>query len=178
MYVKMIMAMSINGKITRGDDSNPAHWTSPEDQKRFLRSLRTCDVIVIGRATYEAGPAFWGNLPVKVAVMSHDTSAAVAKKLPPNIRFMNGTPVNILKHFADHKLSRVLLAGGGVVNADFLKAGIVDEISLTVEPKIFGNGRPLVAESNFTADFALTSVNWMNARGSILLTYRKVPAKK
>ena len=33
-----------------------------------------------------------------------------------------------------------ILGGGAKTNAHFLKAGLVDELLLTIEPKIFGNG--------------------------------------
>lgn len=178
MYVKMVLAMSINGRITNSDDSNPAHWTSKEDQQHIMSVYKSSDVVVIGRNTYEAGPTFFGSLPVKVAVMSHDTSPEVAKKLPRNVRFINGAPENILKHFGEFKANRILIAGGGVVNADFLKAGLVDEIVITVEPKIFGKGKLAFAEQDFTADFRLSSVKWLNSGGSIILTYRKAPAAK
>jgi dihydrofolate reductase len=178
MFVRMIMATSINGLITKGDDPNPAHWTSKEDQRHLISVIKSCDVMVIGRNTYEAGPSFFGNLPVKVAVMSHDTSPEIAKRLPRNVRFFNGKPDKILKHFEGLDVKRVLIGGGGSVNSDFMKAGLVDELTLTIEPKIFGSGKPIFAASDFAIDMTLTNIRWLNANGSIILTYRKSPVKK
>ena len=174
MFIKMMMAATINGKITKGDDPIPAHWTSPEDHYRFQRAVQTAELLIIGRGTYDVGPDYFARLPVKVAIMSRSATPAEAKKLPPNVRFFNKTPEQMVELIKKSKLSRILVAGGSVVNRDFLKAGLVDEILLTLEPHVFGSGKPLVAEGDFTSQFRLENVQWANPNGTLFLSYKKV----
>ena len=68
----------------------------------------------------------------------------------------------------------MLLVGGGKTNALFLEASLVNEIYLTVEPKLFGMGKSLIAEGNFTKNLKLQSVKKLNEQGTLLLKYNIV----
>jgi riboflavin biosynthesis pyrimidine reductase len=47
---------------------------------------------------------------------------------------------------ADYGVEIVLLDSGGTLNAAMLRAGVVDEISLLLHPRVVGHGTPLVLE--------------------------------
>ena len=57
-------------------------------------------------------------------------------------------PVSIAHTLADRGLTRVLIEGGGVLAASFLKAGLVDRLAWFHAPKIIGSGgRPAIADA-------------------------------
>ena len=47
----------------------------------------------------------------------------------------------ILNELENRGFSKALICGGTFVNTMFLKNNLIDEIQLTIEPKIFGSGR-------------------------------------
>ena len=67
--------------------------------------------------------------------------------------------------------TEMLLAGGGEINTLFFENNLVTDISLTIEPKIFGKGRPLVGEGDFFTSLKLQSIKQLNEKGTLLLHY-------
>ena len=54
MKVTMVMLSSVDGKTTQGNNKNVYVWSSKEDQKHFFSINQKNNLIVMGRATYEA----------------------------------------------------------------------------------------------------------------------------
>ena len=67
--------------------------------------------------------------------------------------------------------SEAVMAGGAGANALFLKAGLVDEIWLTIEPLVFGTGIDLFRGTEFDLRASLISVEQLNERGTVHLKY-------
>lgn len=64
------------------------------------------------------------------------------------------------------------MAGGRHVSAEFLAAGIVDDIYLTYEPLLFSQGTTMLAdESWLEVSLRLQSVKQLNERGTLLAHY-------
>ena len=64
-----------------------------------------------------------------------------------------------------------LLVGGSEINTLFFRDKLVDEIWLTIEPKIFGNGNDLTTGQNFDIELKLKSSKRLNTTGTLLLKY-------
>lgn len=56
----------------------------------------------------------------------------------------------------------VFLAGGGALNASFMKEKLINEIYLDVEPVIFGKGIQVVAPSEFEYELDLLEIKKLN----------------
>ena len=54
MKVIMVMLVSVDGKTTFGDNQNVYSWSSIEDKKQFFSFIKKNNLIVMGRATYDA----------------------------------------------------------------------------------------------------------------------------
>src|SRR3972149_9690226 len=54
MKVIMVMLVSVDGKTTFGDNQNVYSWSSIEDKKQFFSLIKKNNLIVMGRATYDA----------------------------------------------------------------------------------------------------------------------------
>jgi len=49
----------------------------------------------------------------------------------------------------------VIVAGGSILNSAFIKANLIDEVYLDIEPIIIGNGIPVFANEDFTTQLQL-----------------------
>ncbi len=73
-----------------------------------------------------------------------------------------------LKHLLD--IRTLLLEGGSIINGAFQRAGVIDELSLVVDPVIGGEGKPLCMDSRME-EYKL--VNLRNHDGIIWMNYRR-----
>lgn len=73
-----------------------------------------------------------------------------------------------LKHIVG--INTLLLEGGSTLNGAFQRAGVIDELSLVVDPVIGGEGKPLCADSK-TEDYTLSQIE--NHNGILWLNYKK-----
>ncbi len=68
-------------------------------------------------------------------------------------------------------IDKLLLEGGSDINGSFLRAGAVDELSLTVAPTVAGaESKPLFA-GGVVSDYKLSSADTQN--GVLILSYKK-----
>lgn len=167
----MVMVMSIDGKITKWNESNISAWTSKEDKEHFFSLVEKSTAIIMGRKTYEAAKSVIKHSPntIRIVVTSHPKKFS-SQKVPGQLEFSNESPNKILEKLSKHK--EVLLLGGGHTNTTFLKEGLVNEIKLTVEPFFFGNGERLIADEMLDLKMKLLSATRLNSKGTLLLHYK------
>lgn len=163
-----IVATTIDGRI-----GLHAHhfvdWTSRED-KTFLRSiLDSCDVCVVGNNTYQTAK----QLLVKRCCIVLTRSVTTIKPLSKKLILCNPNGVDIKSILVDYRTVAVL--GGTQTYSYFLEQGLIDELYLTIEPLVFGQGLPIFeCEAGGQWGFRLVSAKKLNKVGSILLHYRKI----
>lgn len=143
MKVILIAAVSANGFIGEHADQTSLDWTSKEDTKFFVEKTKEIGVLVMGRRTYETiGRPLPGRLNIIMSRKPADYSSA-----PGLLEFTTAEPVEIVRKLEERGYESVAIAGGATVYSAFLKAGLVNELYLTVEPVLFGTGVPLFADS-------------------------------
>ena len=67
-------------------------------------------------------------------------------------------------------IQTLLLEGGSILNGAFQRAGVIDELSLVVDPAIGGEGKPLCMDSR-VEEYCLVEVK--NHNGILWLNYKK-----
>lgn len=67
-------------------------------------------------------------------------------------------------------INKLLLEGGSILNGAFQRAGVIDELSLVVDPVIGGEGKPLCMDSSME-EYRL--VDLKNHDGILWLNYRR-----
>ena len=83
---------------------------------------------------------------------------------------MKGEPENTLKELEKMGYTSAILGGGSFVNGMFLEHKLVDEIHITIEPKIFGDGLGLF-KGDFDVNLKLIDCEKVN-EDSIVLKYK------
>jgi dihydrofolate reductase len=125
-------------------------FASEADKTHFRATLRECDACVMGRATYEVSKdrmrpqAFPG---LRRVVWTHQPEAYAAEALPGVMEFTAEPPAETANRLRADGRKRCALLGGGTVNAAWLAAGLVDEVCVTIESRIFGFGTALAGVS-------------------------------
>jgi len=167
----MIDVCSANGFLTRGEDTVLSNWVSDEDLDRFSRVKNSHRLLVMGSKTYEAIRPKPQSERLRVVLTSRPQDF-LQDMVPGQLEFTSQEPVALVSDLEVRGYTSLLLLGGGLVNAAFLAAGLVDELDLTIEPVLFGNGTPLIATAELEAKLQLLSVEKLNERGTLLLHYR------
>ena len=138
MKVVLLMAITLDGKVAKHAD-HPADWTSKADKKIFVKETKDAGVIIMGQTTYDTiGRPLPGRLNV-VMDFEPDTS----KNIPGELEYTKKQPKELLAEMAERGFKKVIIGGGSTINGLFLRMGLIDEIWLTIEPKVFGKGLPL-----------------------------------
>ena len=157
-----MMAMTADGKIAKSSDHFP-NWTSKEDKKMFVAVTKEHGVVIMGEKTFKTFPK---PLPDRMNVVF------TLEKNPPqieNVKWVTGEPEEVVAELEKEGHASAVLGGGTNLNSQFLKKGLVNEIYLTVEPKIFGSGLGLF-DGDFDVNLKLMSLE-MLGEGSVLLKY-------
>lgn len=172
MKVVIVAVSSLDGKITRGEDPNIYSWTSKEDAKLFFSLIKKYNLIVMGRKTYEAARSRIklkkGKLRI---VLTKHPKLYFSEVIKGSLEFSSESPRKLVNRLKGKGYKKMLVVGGGGVNGLFLKAALVDEIWLTIEPQIFGTGKPLVDSGELDVALRLKSIRRLNKQGTLHLRY-------
>ncbi len=167
MKLVLYMAVSIDGIAALDKNRGIEEYGSKEDHDFFIGESKKCDAVIMGRNT-----AFCKISGVPNIVLTHSA--------PRDLGFANdsgdgrvclcGAAEEVYKKVAEMGFEKVALLGGPATNLNFLRAGLVDEIFLTVEPVTIGRGIHFLNEPLVT-NWTLADTQVLNKRGTIVLHY-------
>ncbi len=165
MKITLIAAISADGKIAEKADQSSLDWTSKEDTQFFIETTKQAGTVVMGRKTFATI-----NKPLKGRRLIILTSNPSQDAPMPGVEFTSEGPAELVRRLADEGVAQLALAGGSSVYGQFLKAGLVTDVYLTIEPILFGAGVPL-AQGFGRIPLKLESIKQLNEQ-SILLHYQ------
>jgi len=141
--VRVFVATSLDGFIAGSEDDLswlPAPRT--DEDYGYAKFMDETAALLMGRGTYRVVEGFdawpYDDLPVFVATTRPLGPAA------PTVRVVRGRPDELLTAVKESTDGNVYLDGGGLIR-QFLDAGLVDELTVTVIPVVLGAGTPLFA---------------------------------
>lgn len=157
------MAMTLDGKIAK-NEKHFAGWTSKEDKKLFSEISKKHGVVMMGENTFNTFPA-----PLKERL----NVVFTLRKNPAEmkgVKWVSGDVEKVLEDLEKMGYQSALLGGGAYLNALFLKKKLIDEMIITVEPKIFGKGLSLFRDEEFDVNLHLKEMKKINDN-AIMLHY-------
>ncbi|HBF67426.1 MAG TPA: dihydrofolate reductase [Candidatus Magasanikbacteria bacterium] len=137
MKIILIMATTVDGKIAENVDQPSLDWTSPVDTKFFVKKTKECGVMIMGNTTFAT---IGKPLPGRLSIVLTRDKVLETKSLPGQLEYTTSSPKEIVRNLEARGYKQAALIGGATINTLFLKAKCIDEIYLTIEPKIFGEG--------------------------------------
>ncbi|MCX6762170.1 MAG: dihydrofolate reductase family protein [Candidatus Moranbacteria bacterium] len=168
MKIILMMAMTADGKIAKTSDHFP-DWTSKEDKKYFFETTKNHGAVLMGEKTFKTFPK---PLSDRLNVVF------TLEKYPPeteNVKWVTGEVEKVLEELEKMGYKSAVLGGGAYLNTQFLKKKLINEIWLTIEPKIFGDGLGIFG-GDFDQDLKLISVKKIN-EDSVMVKYRVVNSR-
>ena len=149
-----MMAMTVDGVVAKNSFHN-ADWTSKADKKAFIAETKKHGAIIMGQNTFET---IGRPLPNRLNfILSLEPEKYKAKEIPGVLEFFKGSPQEVVSALEKRGFQTAILGGGPYTNASFLKAGLVDEILITVEPRLFGNGMTFAKGEDLDAQLEFIS---------------------
>lgn len=142
------IATSVDGFIAKpgGDIAwllRPEYATSEMKGLSYDDFISTIDTLVMGRNSFEKVLSFssWPYESMPVVVLS-SKGMTVPNHLQGKVRIESGTPEQIVSQLASEG-KRHLYIDGGITIQRFLKARLINEITITLIPILLGEGIPL-----------------------------------
>jgi len=160
------MAQTVDGKIAKSINDNSLNWTSLEDKKHFGEVTKQIGTVIMGSKTYEA----MGQKALKNRKLIIMTSNPKKYETKEGVEFFTGTPEELVKNLESAGVDHVVLAGGARLNNSFMKDKLVDELLITVEPLIWGNGISIFEGEQIDAKLELIEIAKLN-QDTLLLHY-------
>lgn len=163
MKLTMMMAVTVDGMIAR-DHAHFPDWTCKADKQLFKRLTQAAGVVIFGSKTYDT---IGKPLPDRLNVVM--TRHPERYSGQAGLMFCSDSPKQLLGELSRKGFKEAILAGGATINSLFIEPQLVDELLLTISPKLFGRGITLFSE-RLDLDLELIGMQQLEA-GSVLLRY-------
>jgi len=167
MKTIIIMAQTLDGIIARNVE-HVADWTSKEDKKFFVESTKKGGVIVMGRNTFKTvnDKPLPGRLNLIMTMDEKDKEMEKAGLLEFAVA---EKPQNIIAQLKKRGFKKVFIGGGSMINSLFFDNQLVDELWITIQPKVFGSGLKVFTDQLRDVNLQLRSVK--KANQTVILKY-------
>lgn len=166
MKVILYLAQTINGYIARENDNTP--W-SKEVFRSYYSIVREAGNIIVGRKTHSimkrVGEFKRCGNPFTVIV------SRSLKKAAEKNTIVAKSPAEALRILKGKRFKRIIVGGGSRLATSFMRAGLIDDIYLDVEPRAFGRGVPLFQDSDLDIKLSLVKTVRLS-KNTVRLHYR------
>jgi len=180
----MIAAMTADGFIAQSQDQISTRWTSKEDAGWFARRTKQAGACVMGRTTFQTmgGRALAERLLIiqtSQAELLDENHGKIGNLDELNNWHFNPGKTEVLisslpipelvDKLSKSGVNELAICGGSNIYAQWLQSGLVNNLYLTLEPKLFGQGVPLLAGA-VDIKLDLLSVEKLNSK-TLLIEY-------
>jgi dihydrofolate reductase len=165
----VFIATSLDGFIARSDGR--IDWLSiverPGEDYGYQAFFDTIDTLVVGRKTYETALGFdqWPYAGKRCVVMTSSTPAAKHGET-----FYAGDPAALVDRLTSEGAKRIYVDGGDVIR-QFVAAGLVTDMTLSILPILLGEGARLFGGTGRDVRLDLVSSRAFES-GLVQLEYR------
>jgi dihydrofolate reductase len=151
----VFIATSLDGFIARRDGA--IDWLSiveaAGEDYGYAKFFGDVDALILGRGTYDTALTFpaWPYGDKRCVVLTHGS-----RESRHGERFHAGAPGPLLAELHAAGVRRIYVDGGAVIR-QFLREGLLDDLTLSIVPVLLGDGIPLFDASVPTQRLRLAS---------------------
>jgi dihydrofolate reductase len=172
----LVFVSSLDGKVTKWGNPQVRNWSSQQDQEYYQKLLGTEKLIIMGSKTFNADH-FPPSPHRLLLVMTRDVLKYKKYEVEGQIEFTNKSPLELTEKFRKEKYETMMIVGGAHVSTSFFKEGLIDELWLTIEPKIFGTGGNFVIDEKLDINLKLINCERVNEQGTLITKYAVIKGK-
>jgi dihydrofolate reductase len=169
MKVILLMALTVDGKIARHPDQF-IDWSGKADKKLFVQMTKKAGVLIMGSRTYDT---IGRPLPDRKNIVL--TRNKDRQSDNEDLIFTDEKPADLVDGLQAAGYTEVILTGGSTINTLFARANLIDEIVVTISPKIFGTGIGLFSKE-LNLSLVLKSMGKVGD-GLVMLKYQVIKPK-
>ena len=170
MRTVLVFVSTLDGKVTKWSESNVSLWSSQEDQKYFKKIWNDSKLLIMGSNTFNADPIKPSSNQLLV-IMTREPSKYKKYEVIGQLEFSDKSPGQLTLHFAKKGYEQMFVVGGAHISTSFLKEQLIDELWLTIEPRIFGAGSNFAIEEKLDINLHLISCERVNEQGTLITKY-------
>ena len=145
MQIIAIAVMSLDGCITQHDEEGTT-FASAADQQFFRRVLNSFDCCILGANTFAVSQTeileHLASERLRI-VMTRSPERYAAFHHADRLELTSAQPEALLEDLRRRGKQRCAILGGSEMYTMFLERHLVDELWLTIEPRLFGAGKRL-----------------------------------
>ena len=170
MKTILIFVSTLDGKVTKWGSPHVKLWTSHQDQDYYKKVWNESRLIIMASGTFKP-KSFKSSPNHLLIIMTRHPDKYKSLELPGQIEFTNESPVELAARFKSKGHKQMLVVGGPHVATSFLKEQLIDELWLTIEPKIFGTGGNFATDENLDINLRLIHFEKVNEQGTLITKY-------
>ena len=158
----LFIAMSLDGYIATEDESLDWLYNVEGDgDNGYSRFYETVDTVIMGKKTYDWMMTYAPDeFPYKgkecyvfTRSINEDTQ---------DVKFINNDIVSFINDLKKQERGNIWLVGGGDLLTTFTENKLIDELIITLAPKIIGKGIPLFNQGDYQSDLILKGTRKYN----------------
>jgi dihydrofolate reductase len=169
MQCSVFIAASLDGFIARPDGGIDwlARVERPGEDYGYQKFHDSIDTLIVGRKTYETALGFpsWPYGGKRCIVLTHG-----AREAPHDEEFFAGDPATLVARLTAEGMRRAYVDGGSVIQ-QFLTAGLVTDLTLSIIPVLLGEGVRLFGATGRDLPLRLAGSRTFDS-GLVQLEYR------
>jgi dihydrofolate reductase len=170
MKTILIFVSTLDGKITKWGEPKVSSWSSHQDQDYYKKVLNESRLIIMGSNTFNAD-TFKPSADHQLIIMTGHPDKYKNLEITGQIEFTNESPFDLIARFISKEHKQILVVGGPHIATSFLKEQLIDEVWLTIEPKIFGTGGNFATEVDLDINLHLIHCEKVNEQGTLITKY-------
>lgn len=170
MKTILIFVSTLDGKVTKWGNPQVNSWSSHQDQDYYKKVWSDSRLIVMGSNTFDAEKRK-PSPDHHLVVMTRHPDKYKSAEVPGQLEFTNESPSELAVRFKKEGKEQMLVVGGPHVATSFLKEQLIDELWLTIEPKIFGVGGNFATEEKLDINLRLIHFDRVNEQGTLITKY-------
>lgn len=132
----MAAALSLDGFISPTAHVRSFEWTSKEDQQLIIKLGREAEVIVMGANTFDTFKIKRAPPGRRLIIYTTKPESVHGE----GIETTREDPKVLLRRLEREGVKNVIIEGGSAIYRLFLEAKVVDDLYITIEPVLFGDG--------------------------------------
>jgi dihydrofolate reductase len=147
----------------------------PELEQLSIEQLRSADMLLFGRVTYQGMAAYWQTAQGEeevAAFMNNLPKLVFSRTLASadwnNTRLVQHDPVAEVLRLKQEGAGNMFIFGSADLCSTLMKHGLIDEYRLAVTPIVLGSGNPLFKPSPDRVELQLIEARSLGSGGVIL----------